>query len=88
MRAVAGLGTLLVAAAVTTGQYFGTAIYDGINLGFDKQPWLTWVLPVAVVVGLLGLGLVVLGICWCCTKRRAPSRSGRSRIAQVAPSDA
>ena len=28
MRAVAGVGTLIVAGAVTTGQYFGTAVYD------------------------------------------------------------
>ena len=64
------------------------AVRADITLGFDKQPWLTWVLPVAVVVGLLVLGLLVLGIVWCCKKRRSPSRSGRSRSAQIAPSDA
>ena len=87
MRAVAGVGTLLVAGAVTTGQYFGTAVYD-LAKSFDKQPWLTWVLPIAVVGGMLVLGLLALGIFWCCKKRGSPSRSGRSRSAQVAPSDA
>ena len=87
-RAIASLGTLLVAAAVSVGNYFGNAMYDGVTLGFSSQNWLTWVLPVAVVVGLLVLGLLVLSIVWCCKKRRSPSRSGRSRSAQIAPSDA
>ena len=52
-RAIASLGTLLVAAAVSVGNYFGNAMYDGVKLGFDQQSWMTWLLPLAVVVGLI-----------------------------------
>ena len=74
MRAVAGLGTLLVALAVTTGQYFGTAVYDVVK-SLEKQP-LTWVLPVAVVVGLLVLGLLARG------RASGAARSGARRRAR------
>ncbi len=40
-RAIASLGTLLVAAAVSVGNYFGNATYDGVKLGFDQQSWMT-----------------------------------------------
>ena len=89
-RAIASLGTLLVAAAVSVGNYFGNATYDGVKLGFDQQSWMTWLLPLAVVVGLIVLGVLCLGLLWCWKKRGAKRRSGRlsARSAQVAPSDA
>ena len=89
-RAIASLGTLLVAAAVSVGNYFGNATYDGVKLGFDQQSWMTWLLPLAVVVGLIVLGVICLGLLWCWKKRGAKRRSGRlsARSAQVAPSDA
>ena len=89
LRNVASLGTLLVAAAVSVGNYFGNATYDGVKLGFDQQSWMTWLLPLAVVVGLLVLGVLCLGLIWCWKKRGAKRRSGRpsARSAQVAPSD-
>ena len=90
VRAIASLGTLLVAAAVSVGNYFGNATYDGVKLGFDQQSWMTWLLPLAVVVGLSVLGVICLGLFWCWKKRGAKRRSGRpsARSAQVAPSDA
>ena len=84
-RAIASLGTLLVAAAVSVGNYFGNAMYDGVTLGFSSQNWLTWVLPLAVVVGLFVLGLLCLGAAWCWKKRGKGRRAARSRSAQVAP---
>ena len=88
-RAIASLGTLLVAAAVSVGNYFGNATYDGVKFGFDQQSWMTWLLPLAVVVGLIVLGVLCLGLIWCWKKRGAKRRSGRpsARSAQVAPSD-
>ena len=82
--------TLLVAAAVSVGNYFGNATYDGVKLGFDQQSWMTWLLPLAVVVGLIVLGVICLGLIWCWKKRGAKRRSGRpsARSTQVAPSDA
>ena len=90
VRAIASLGTLLVAAAVSVGNYFGNAMYDGVKLGFDQQSWMTWLLPLAVIVGLFVLGAICLGLIWCWKKRGAKRRSGRpsARSAQVAPSDA
>ena len=51
---------------------------------------MTWLLPLAVVVGLIVLGVLCLGLIWCWKKRGAKRRSGRpsARSAQVAPSDA
>ena len=40
VRAIASLGTLLVAAAVSVGNYFGNATYDGVKLGFDQLSWI------------------------------------------------
>ena len=58
VRAVAGLGTLLVATAVAVGNYFSRVMYDGVTNGFATQSWLTWVLPVAAVAALIVVGLV------------------------------
>ena len=62
--------------------------HDGVTLGFSSQNWLTWVLPLAVVVGLFVLGLLCLGAAWCWKKRGKGRRAARSRSAQVAPADA
>ena len=72
------------------GWRFHDQFHDGVTLGFSSQNWLTWVLPLAVVVGLFVLGVICLGLLWCWKKRGAKRRSGRpsARSAQVAPSDA
>ena len=56
-RAVASLGTLLVATSVAIGNYFSRVMFDGVTGGFDSQSWLMWALPLLVVFGLLALGL-------------------------------
>ena len=53
MRAVAGLGTLLVATAVAIGNYFSRVMYDGVSNGFATQSWLTWALPFAALAALI-----------------------------------
>ena len=58
MRAVAGLGTLLVATAVAVGNYFSRVMYDGVSDGFASQSLLTWVLPFAAVAALIVAGFI------------------------------
>ena len=64
-RAVTGLGTVLVATSVAVGNYFSRVMYDGVTEGFGKQPVLMWVLPFAVLAGLLVLGLACLAVQLC-----------------------
>ena len=70
MRAVAGVGTLLVATSVAVGNYFGRVMYDGVSKGFDSQSLLMWV-PFAVLVSLLVLCCFVgLAACMCRKKKK------------------
>ena len=70
MRAVAGVGTLLVATSVAVGNYFGRVMYDGVSKGFDSQSLLMWV-PFAVLVSLLVLCCFVgLAACLCRKKKQ------------------
>ena len=97
MRAVAGLGTLLVATAVAVGNYFSRVMYDGVSNGFATQSWLTWALPFAAVAALIVAGLFGVaaylwwkGIFWktlrtCCSPCCC-NRSLGGRGARVSPS--
>ena len=92
MRAITGVGTLLVAASIAVGNYLARVMYDGVTKGFGSQSWLTWVLPFAVVAGLLVLcccfGLSV----YLCRKKKScwwqPSCAcivPKATIAEVSP---
>ena len=69
MRAVTGVGTLLVATSIAVGNYFGRVMYDGVAKGFDSQSLLTWV-PFAVIIGLLVFCCFGLCVCQCCKKKK------------------
>ena len=96
MRAVAGLGTLLVATAVAVGNYFSRAMYDGVSNGFATQSWQTWALPFAALAALIVAGFIGIAahLCrkgifrktlrMCCSCRGGRSSSGRG--ARVSPS--
>ena len=96
MRAVAGLGTLLVATGVAVGNYFSRVMYDGVTNGFASQSWLTWALPFAAVAALIVAGFigVAVHLCrkrifWktlrgCCSCRGGRSLGGKS--ARISPS--
>ena len=60
-RAITGVGTLLLATSIAVGNCFARVLYDGVTNGFASQSFLTWVLPLAVVVGLLVL--CCIGLC-------------------------
>ena len=66
MRAVAGIGTLLVATSVGVSNYFARVMYEGVTQGFGSQSLLMWLLPLLVLGGLLVLGLLLFGLwrCW------------------------
>ena len=97
MRAVAGLGTLLVATAVAVGNYFSRVMYDGVSNGFATQSWLTWALPFAAVAALIVAGLIgiVAHLCRkgifrktlraCCSRCRCGRLLG-GKSARVSPS--
>ena len=70
MRTIAGVGTLLVATSVAVGNYFSRIMYDGVTIGFGSQSLLTWVLPFAVVVGLLVLCCSGLAVYFCYQKKK------------------
>ena len=79
MRAVTGVGTLLVATSIAVGNYFGRVMYDGVSKGFDSQSLLMWV-PFAVIIGLLMLSCFGLCVCQCyqqkiCWKRPLCART-------------
>ena len=78
MRAIAGVGTLLVATSIAVGNYLARVMYDGVTNGFGSQSWLTWVLPLAVIVGLLVLCCFGAAVYLCYTKRK--KRLLRARI--------
>ena len=78
-RAVASIGTLLVAAAVATGNYFSRVMYEGVTEGFGSQSWLMWVLPLLVLGGLLVLVLLLFGLWRCCKSGAKPSGKGGGR---------
>ena len=82
MRVVTGLGTLLVAASVAVGNYLARVMYDGVNNGFGSQSWLTWVLPLAVIIGLFVLCCSGIAAYFCCKKKM---RWKRPRCACIAP---
>ena len=85
-RAVAGIGTLLVATSVAIGNYFSRVMYDGVTEGFDSQPWLMWALPLLVLLGLLIIGLLALCVWWW-RSRKARGKLGAGKGgAKVAPS--
>eukprot|EP00964_Phaeocystis_antarctica_P162145 scaffold135863_cov130-Phaeocystis_antarctica.AAC.1 len=42
MRAITGVGTLLVATSIAVGNYVARVMYDGVTNGFGSQSWLTW----------------------------------------------
>ena len=65
MRAIASVGTLLVALSVAVGNYFSRIMYEGVTNGFDEQPTLMWALPFMGLGSLLLLGLVALAIYLC-----------------------
>ena len=69
MRAFTGLGTLLLATSVAVGNYLARAMYDGVTNGFGSQSWLTWVLPLAMIVGLFVLCCSGLAAYFCCKKK-------------------
>ena len=95
IRAVTGLGTLLVATSIAIGNYLARVMYDGVTNGFGSQSWLTWVLPFAVLIGIIVLccfGLCVYQcyqkkICWKRTSRApiAPKGAPTASAARVAP---
>ena len=73
MRAVTGAGTLLVATSIAVGNYLARVLYDGVTSGFGSQSWLTWVLPLAVLIGLLVLCCSVgLAASLCRKKKKGP----------------
>ena len=87
MRAITGLGTLLVATSIAVGNYVARVMYDGVTNGFSSQSWLTWVLPFAVLIGLVGLCCFRLAAYYffCYKKKRSALRA---RISPKEKSDA
>ena len=83
MRTIAGVGTLLVATSVTVGNYLARVMYDGVTTGFGSQPWLTWVVPLFVVVGLLVFCCFGLAAYFFCYKKKSYGR--RAFRACIAP---
>ena len=86
MRAVAGIGTLLVATSVGVSNYFARVMYEGVTQGFGSQSWLMWALPFMVLGGLLALALLSLGLwrCWkSCTKPIGKAVSVSARVTPV-----
>ena len=81
MRAVTGVGTLLVATSVAVGNYFARVMYEGVTNGFGSQSLLTWVLPFAVLTGLFVLSCFGIAAYFCCKKKK------RSLCARTAPKD-
>ena len=77
MRALTGVGTLLVATSVAVGNYIARIMYDGVTDGFSSQSWLTWVLPFLVLIGLLVLCCFVLAACLCCKIMKRRGLCGR-----------
>ena len=45
--------SLLVATSIAVGNYVARVMYDGVTNGFGSQSWLTWVLPFAVLIGMV-----------------------------------
>ena len=93
MRAITGVGTLLVATSIAVGNYLARVMYDGVTNGFGSQSWLTWVLPLAVLVGLLVLCCFVGLAAYLCRKKKrplyariSPKGVGAARRVGVAPS--
>ena len=78
-RAVASFGTLLVATSITVGNYLARVMYDGVNNGFGSQSWLTWVLPFAVLLGIIVLCCFGLAAYSCCKRDRCWMRPLRAR---------
>ena len=64
-RAVAALGTLLVAMTVSVGNYFSRLTYDAATNGSGEQTVLTWVLPFAMLLSLLALVAVGIAVYMC-----------------------
>ena len=83
MRAVTGVGTLLVATSIAVGNYFARVMYDGVTKGFGSQSLLTWVLPFAVLIGLLVLCCFGFATYFCYTKKECWRRPLRACIAPV-----
>ena len=83
MRAVAGVGTLLVATSIAVGNYLARVMYDGATNGFGSQSWRTWVLPFAVLIGLLVLCCFGFATYFCYTKKECWRRPLRACIAPV-----
>ena len=42
-----------MAASIAIGNYVARVMYNGVTNGFGSQSWLTWVLPLAVLIGML-----------------------------------
>ena len=83
MRAIAGVGTLLVATSVAVGNYVASVMYDAVKNGFGSLPWLTWVLPFAVIIGLFVLCCSGFAAYFCCKKKRC----WRPSYARIAPKE-
>eukprot|EP00964_Phaeocystis_antarctica_P053968 scaffold31704_cov61-Phaeocystis_antarctica.AAC.2 len=84
MRAVTGVGTLLAAASIAVGNYLATVMYDGVTKGFGSQSWLTWVLPLVVIIGLLVLCCFVGLATYLCCKNRARTAPEEENDAEAA----
>ena len=76
MCAITGVGTLLVATSIAVGNYVSRVMYDGVTNGFGSQSWLTWVLPFALLIGMVLLCCSGFAAYFCCKKKmcwRRPS---------------
>ena len=78
MRAITGVGTLLVATSIAIGNYLARVICDGVTNGFGSQSWLTWVLPFAVLIGSLVLCCCFGLAAYLCRKKKRSALRART----------